>query len=98
MALVVIDYKDGINFTGLTSGSQTFKLLGGKYQFTAVDTGSINVSLSVLGPDGSTYIAVIAAGTTAWDALDLAPGDYEISIGTGTSLSASVIRIPYRGA
>lgn len=101
MALVTNDFKDGFLFTGLTSGSAgPFTILGGKYGFSVVDTGTPDANLNILGPDGSTYLPVLANAVTAngYTPVDLPPGTYEVSVGTGTSLSASLIRIPYRQA
>jgi hypothetical protein len=73
--------------------------LGGKYALSVVDTGTADVTLSALGPDGTTYIAcnaaIVANGLTA---LDLPAGAYEVTTGTGTLAAVSLIPIPYRRA
>lgn len=98
MTLALSDYKDGFAFSGATADQGPFTLLGGKYAFSAIDTGTIDATLEVLMPDGSTYGAVHAAytSTVIAAAFDLPPGQYKVTVGTGTSLSASLIRIPYR--
>lgn len=92
------NFGDGFSFAGLTASSAgPFTVLGGKYGFTAVDTGTIDATLQLLGPDGSTWLALTSAGT-ANATLDLPAGTVQVTLGTGTSLSASLARIPYRAA
>lgn len=100
MTLALNDYKDGFSFSGATADQGPFTLLGGKYSFQAIDTGTIDATLTMLMPDGTTYSGVHAAytSTIANATFDLPPGSYKVTIGTGTSLSASLIRIPYRAA
>lgn len=101
MAATLTDFKDGLTATGY-AGSSTigpFTLLGGKYAVTVSDTGTPDASLQILLPDGSTYQTIGSAITTnSSETVDLPPGTYRVTTGTGTSLSVSVIRIPYRRA
>ena len=100
MAYVVSNFgQDGFSFSGLTgSTAGPFTVLGGLYSFQAIDTGTIDATLSMLMPDGSTYGAVHAAftSTAVNQTFYLPPGQYEVTLGTGTSLSASLLRVPVR--
>ncbi len=100
MTAALTDYKDGFLATGY-AGSSTIGpvgILGGEYALAVVDTGTPDATLQVLGPDGSTYIsvasAIVANGVSSYF---LAPGRVRVTTGTGTSLSASLSRIPTRG-
>jgi hypothetical protein len=95
------DYKDGFVATGY-AGSSTIgpvSILGGEYALAIVDSGTPDATLQILGPDGSTYLpvaaAIVANGVTSYF---LPAGKVRITTGTGTSLSASLVRIPFRGA
>lgn len=69
---------------------------GGNYSLAVVATGSGNVTLQRLGPDGVTYITaatpVTATGITA--VLGLAPGQYRAAVTTLTAVYAELTRIP----
>ena len=98
MALALTNYGDGFSFSGATADQGPFSILGGNYAFSAIDTGTIDATLEILMPDGSTYGAVHAAYTSTAVAVQfyLPPGLVKVTVGTGTSLSASLIRIPSR--
>jgi hypothetical protein len=99
MAGVLTNYGDGFTATGFP-GSNTIgpvSLLGGAYALSLVDTGTPDATFQMLAPDGSTYISVHAVYTTnVYTTFYLAPGRYRITTGTGTSLSARLVRIPVR--
>jgi hypothetical protein len=101
MTAALTDYKDGFTATGYGASSTIgpVSILGGEYALAIVDTGTPDATLQILGPDGSTYLpvaaAIVANGVSSYF---LAPGRVRITSGTGTSLSASLIRIPFRGA
>ncbi len=99
MAITLTDYKDGVSFTGAVTASViVFTLLGGKYAAfcTAADTTNV---LSLLSPDGSTYIAVDSETTAAfYKVLDLVPGTYKIVVTTATVAAGGIQKIPYNPA
>lgn len=101
MTIAISDYKDGFSFTGLTSSYQSgvagpFTLKGGTYSLQAVDTGSINASVTMLNADGSTYSTLVSAlsAATVGKIIQVPPCSVKVVLGTGTSLSASLIRVP----
>ena len=96
MALAVVDTKDGISYTGETLTTPiVFTLLGGKYIVFGTAAGTTNV-LSVLAPDGSTYIAVDSETTSAFYKMyDLIPGTYQIVVTTSSAVSGGVQKVPY---
>lgn len=100
MALALQNYNDGFSYSGSTTDQGPFVILGGLYSFSAIDTGTIDATVEMLGPDGSTYIALHAAYTSTIinATFSLPPGLVKVLVGTGTSLSACLIRIPYRAA
>lgn len=94
MAFGSSDSKDGISYTGArTANAPTFQLLGGKYMM-ANTTPSTSVELDVLMPDGTTYVAVMPAFTTANTAfLDLAPGTYKFVFVATADVSGFIQRV-----
>ena len=97
MSAVFTAYGDGVVFTGEAGNTASFTLLGGKYLFFVGGTFT-SAQVSLLGPDGSTYIGVGTALTAAGTAvLDLCPGTYMVSA-SATSLMGGVVRVPYRAA
>lgn len=101
MTAALTDFKDGFVATGY-AGSSTIgpvSVLGGEYALMVADTGTPDATLQILGPDGSTYLpvaaAIVANGISSYF---LPAGRVRITTGTGTSLSASLVRIPFRGA
>lgn len=89
---------DGGKWTGEGNSAMIgpFVLLGGKYALASTSSGTNSVTLEVLGPDGSTYIACGAAQTANYAVYDLPAGTYQIvggaSYGTG---QGSITRVPY---
>lgn len=85
---------------------------GGKFQVSVVATnisGTNNVELQVLGPDGSTWLSIYDAfnnagteadlkvgvfGANGAKNLDLAPGQYRFVMTTATALFANISRVP----
>lgn len=97
MALSQSDTKDGTVYQGATSSTVgPFTLLGGKYGVFATAADTTNV-LSILGPDGSTYIPWDSETTSAFaKALDLPPGTYKIVTTSSTAVQGGVVKVPYR--
>lgn len=101
MAAVLTTYGEGAcvgaTFTGgNNANSASFVLVPGVYSFATSGTfSSTNAGLSMLGPDGSTYIpcftALTAAGIQA--PLYLAAGTYRFT-GTSTAFNSSLAQIP----
>lgn len=78
-----------------------FAILGGKYAFTLIDAGTVNDTLEILGPDGSTYLPVATAFSSSpiFATYDLPAGQIKPVTGASASgVAASLIRIPYRKA
>lgn len=103
MTAALTDYKDGFNATGYGAAATIgpVHILGGKYAFSLIDGGTVSDTLEILGPDGTTFIAVVAAYTTptVYATFDLPPGKVQVVTGASASgVSASLIRIPYRAA
>ena len=99
MSLVTNDWKDGITFTGATTGTVgPFTVLGGKYVFYATAAGT-SVVLNILMPDGSTYSPAYSETTSAFfQMIDLPPGTYEVVVTTSTAVQGGVIKVPYNPA
>lgn len=91
------DSTNGVNFTGLSADTASFRLLGGYYGFTVNATwGGGSVVIKVLMPDGTTYISCstsYAADST--DVLALPAGTYKIAITTATAVQGSLTPIPF---
>ena len=97
--------RAGESFTGapaaatlVTSTSDTFQLVGGKYWFSAVGTwNSGTFTLQRKGPDGTTFVTVATALTAnGGNTSDLPPGTYQVTV-TGSTTAAvwwEVVRIP----
>lgn len=88
---------DGVHFSNISATPAAFNLRGGVYALDVIATwGGGSVTLSRLGPDGSTYLtaatALTANGTSGGVALP--PGTYELIIATATAVYASLTRIP----
>jgi hypothetical protein len=97
MALVTNDSKDGVSWTGATSNTITFTLLGGKYLFASEAAGT-SVTLNILMPSGN-YIAVGTSTTLTTSAatamVDLPAGSYEVVIVSASGISGFLMKIPY---
>jgi hypothetical protein len=101
MTAVTNDFRDGISFEGQSSDIGPFTLLGGRYLLAANATwGGGSLTLKILMPDSSTYVAVTSGALTADGTLELGlpSGTYELAIATATAVQGSLSRIPYRGA
>lgn len=89
-------------------GAGSNYLNGGDYLLDFLCTGSPTLALEILGPDGSTWVTLLAypdnvglAGTPAavtaagiYRYLHLPPGTYRIVIGTSTANYVSLTRTP----
>lgn len=74
-----------------------FVLQGGVYCLDAIATwGGGSLTLTRLGPDGSTYMTAATALTAdgSSGAIALPPGTYKFTIATATAVYASLTRIP----
>ena len=94
-------------FSAISATTAAFTLKGGRYIFSGLTTIATSGSayLQTVLPDGSTLITVkdiggTAAGVTAtgswWQAVDLCPGTYQITL-SGTTASdtyAAVTSVP----
>ena len=97
----LIDFKDGVSFTGAGNSDTTpsFTLLGGKYLLSTASSGTPGATLETLLPDGSTFQAIGNPVTTTAVAFDLPPGTYEIVMGAAAgTASGSLTRVPVRAA
>lgn len=84
-------------FNNAAAGTATFELKGGAYAFIFLGTGTGTVDMSVLGPDGVTYVAcglTQITATTGFQTLTLPPGQYRVVIATFTANYVRVVRIP----
>lgn len=82
-----------------SADSAYFKVGGGRYCFIVSATfGGGSVALEILGPDGSTAIAIPSASLTSNTAVvvDLPPGQVRANITTATAVYAQLVSIPYR--
>ncbi len=97
MALATTDQKDGITYTGATSSTVgPFNLLGGNYAFFGTSAGTSS-TLNILGPDGSTYIAVQAETTSAYfQQVYLPPGTYKIVVVSASAQQGGLVKVPTR--
>jgi hypothetical protein len=88
---------DGYALSNVAAATYKFGLTGGIYAWGYKGTGSGTVDLRILGPDGSTYLAVATqiTATTGWQSsLYLPPGQYEIVIATFSANYVAVTRVP----
>lgn len=103
MAFVATAYgpggQDGFSWTGATSNTAgPYTLNSGKYAFAYTAPGT-SCLLEVLSPDGSTYIALNAAATTAAYAVyDLPAGVYQVVVTSVSAVAGFVARIRHHGA
>jgi hypothetical protein len=85
---------DGVSFSGLAGNPPQFGLKGGYYVLVAVGTLT-SVQLTMLGPDGTTFVnigtALSAAGLSQLGYLP--PGQYRLAV-TATSAAVSVSGCP----
>lgn len=72
------DIDDAKSFANVSATPASFKLQGGKYGVTVIGTFT-NYQVQKLGGDGSTYVGVQTAVTSAgMSVLDLPVGDYKV--------------------
>ncbi len=94
-----VNYGNGFKVTNVSTTQGPFELLGGKYGITCHATfGGGSVDVSILAPDGTTYIPInqTSSHTFAADgyfAIDLPPCLVEVVIATASAVYASVIPI-----
>jgi hypothetical protein len=96
MSLATHDTKDGITYTGATTGTvATFTILGGKYLHLGSAAGT-SVVLNIICPDGSTAVPVNSQTTSAFAAMvDLPPGEFNIVVTTSAAVTGGLVRVPY---
>ena len=89
---------DGKAFSNIGATTAAFALLGGKYDAAVVATFNLgSVKLQTLGPDGVTWLSVLAAtdfAAAGYAVIDLPAGQYRFTVATATAVYASVYRIP----
>ncbi len=87
---------DGKTFSNISATTGQFFLEGGVYGAVYMATwGGGNVVLQILGPDGSTWIAVTAAWLANGTALvELPPGNYRFAVTTSTGVYVILSRVP----
>lgn len=83
---------DYVAFTNKGAGNYDFSLLGGEYGVVVTATwGGGSVTLSILAPDGVTYIVVAAAFTAdTFATYDLPAGSYRLAVATSTAAYMAV--------
>lgn len=100
--------QESVSIVKAVAGTYPFNVTGGRYRLAAIATwGGGNVQLSQYLPDGTTLLQLYGQPNTTtpttWvDDLaangildfDLPPGQYALVFTTGTSLNATVTRIP----
>ena|SRR5487761_504338 len=98
MAIAVVDFKNGITFTGAAGGdAPVFTVLGGRYAVAVAGTwNSGTATLEVLMPDGTTYLAVLTAFTADGSAIvDLPANTYKFAFATVTTVQGFVLPVHY---
>lgn len=95
MALVTANNGDGITYTGATSSTiGPFSLRGGTYLWVSQAAGT-SQNVSILGPDGSTFLPVNSQTTSAVvQVLSLPPGSYEIITVSASGIQGFLERVP----
>lgn len=88
--------QEAFQSSNITATTSAFLLSGGQYRFSVVATFNAgSVGFEQLGPDGSTWLAVIAALTAnGGSTFQLAPGQYRFSVSLATGVFVQVVRIP----
>ena len=87
--------EDGVSFKNISATTATFNLLGGRYYFSVIATGSGSITLEIQGPDGSTFVTAATAVTaTGAVVVELPPGLYKFVIVTLTAIYIQLARIP----
>lgn len=87
---------DGYDIQNQAAGTYPFHLIGGLYALTATASwGGGNLALNILGPDGTTYVAVLPAITSnGFATLSLPKGAYQFVGTTATAIYAKIVSIP----
>src|SRR5579859_4677681 len=90
---------ESILLTSASPGPATFK--GGRYLVGCIGSNYGTVALQGLLPDGSTYATVPDVGGNAvsfsangWKTVDLAQGQYKLSISSATGVSVRASSLP----
>jgi hypothetical protein len=84
-------------FNNAAASTQTFNLEGGQYAIITKSTGSGTIDVSILGPDGSTYIPcgyTQVTATSSYTLISLPPGSYKMVIATFTANYVVIARVP----
>jgi hypothetical protein len=87
---------EAVKFSNISATTAAFELRGGKYAIFANATGSGTMGLQMLGPDGTTFIAVHTtfSAVAGFVVVDLPPGQYKFVVATFTAIYIGVCRIP----
>lgn len=87
---------ESIKASNIAATTAAFGLNGGRYGLGVVATfGGGNVTIQILGPDGTTWLtAATAVSAAGFSTMDLPPGQYRFAITTATAVYISLTRIP----
>lgn len=90
----VADSAQFSNIGAVTTAA--FQLKGGKYGFMTKSTGAGTIDLQMLGPDGSTWLAVATqiTATAGYNTTDVPPGQFRVVISGFTANYVTVTRVP----
>jgi hypothetical protein len=73
--------NDGVLFSNIAATTAAFQLRGGKYGAAVIASTYGTVTLTVLGPDGTTYLTALTAfAANGYATVDLPQGQYKIAI------------------
>jgi len=84
-------------FPDIVADTDPFELQGGFYRIGAVISGSNNVQLQMLGPDGETWIDCLdnpIATSGLSEEISIVPGQYRFHLLTDDPVSAAMTSIP----
>jgi hypothetical protein len=96
------NWSNGFKVSNVSTTQGPFELLGGKYGVTCHATfGGGTVDVSILAPDGTTYIPINQTSSHTFSAdgyfaIDLPPCEIEVVPTTATAVYVSVIPISNR--
>lgn len=87
---------EDVTYQNVSTDQGPFRLNGGKYGIATIASSyGTSVNLQLLGPDGSTYITVLALIADGLQTVDIPPGTYKIGMsGVPSGVYISVTSIP----
>ena len=83
-------------FSDIVADTNPFELHGGLYRIGTLISGSNNIQLQMLGPDGKTWIDYLdhAIGKSGLsEEISIVPGQYRFHVATDDPVSASMTDI-----